>query len=110
MRITETKEVTHVEVEDVLIGRKCDICGKDILPLKGIYSEQYNYFKITTHHSDWDMDSVYSWEYFDACCPECVMKFTEKYIKDAFDKHTNSKEIEIEHVRCLENGASDTLY
>lgn len=49
-RIIERKEVTKVQVEDVLIGRKCDICGKDILPFE--HDDGYNYFYISTHHND----------------------------------------------------------
>ena len=110
MRIIERKEVTHVEVEDVLIGRKCDICGKEILPLKEAYKGQYNYFTIATHHNDWGNDSVDSWEYKDACCPDCVMTFTESYILKAYDRFTNSKEIEIKHCRTLGQGSPDKTY
>ena len=35
------------------------------------------------------------------------MSFAEKYIKDSFERMYNSKEIEIKHVRSLENGAED---
>ncbi|MDT3386702.1 MAG: hypothetical protein LIR46_02910 [Bacteroidota bacterium] len=104
-RITERKEVTHVEVEDVLIGRKCDICGKDILPLE--HDIGYNYFCIATHHHDWGNDSVESWDHKDACCPDCVMTFTDTYIRKAFERHVNSKEIEIKHCRTLGQGSPE---
>lgn len=104
MRIIERKEVTHVEVEDVLIGRKCDICGKSILPME--YAG-YNYFCITTHHSDWGNDSIDSWEYKDACCPDCVMSFTESYIRKALEQPTNTKEIDIKHCRTLRQGSPE---
>jgi len=105
MKVEERKEVVRKTIEAVIVGRKCDVCGADIMPVKGpnVFT-QYNYFVIHTHHHDWGNDSVDSHEYFDACCPECVMKFTNEYIKDAYDRMFNSHEIEIIHVRSLENG------
>ena len=92
MKIEERKEVTRTTVESVLVGRKCDFCGKDVNPR--------NYFVIATHHSDWGNDSVDSWEYKDACCPECVMPFTQTYVADAYKNDCNTHVIEIRHVRC----------
>lgn len=109
MTITERKEVVKTEVEDVLIGRKCDICKKEILPIEEgkPYHGQYNYFVIHTWHSDWGNDSVDSHEYLDACCPECVNKYVENYIKAAYERVCNTKSIEINHARTLEKGAPD---
>ena len=101
MKITERREVTHVTVDEVIIGRKCDICSAEIK--KERYGK-YNYFCIHTWHHDWGNDSVDSHEYEDACSPECVMKFTEQYIKDAH----GSESIEIKHVKALEEGACET--
>lgn len=106
MKITERKEVTHVTVDEVIVGRKCDICGSDIR--KTDLATIYNYFVIHTWHSDWGYDSVDSHEYRDACCPDCVMKFAKEYIEDAFERPYNTHEIEIEHVRTLEDGACET--
>lgn len=105
MRIMDRREVVRKEVQEVLIGRRCDVCGGEIVPDKRQMGHGYNFFKIVTHHSDWGNDSVDSFEEIDACCPECVMKFTAGYIQDAYDDPVNTKEIEIEHVRALENGA-----
>lgn len=104
MRIIERKKVTHVEVEDVIIGRKCDICGSSITESK---REGCNYFLIHTWHNDWGNDSVDSHEYKDACSPECVMKFTGEYVRDSFIRKFNTESIEIEHVRSLADGARD---
>ena len=104
MKITERKEVTHVEIKDVIIGRKCDICGGNITESK---SGGYNYFLIHTWHNDWGNDSIDSHEYMDACSPECVMKFTEEYVRDSFIRKSNTKSIEIEHVMSLADGAHD---
>jgi len=105
MKLTERKEVTHVEVEEVIIGRKCDICGNSIHAVDRIGN--YNYYLIHTFHNDWGNDSIDSHEYFDACSPECVMKFTERYIKNSFKDMYNSRQINIEHVRALKDGAFD---
>ena len=104
MKITEDKEVIKKRIESVIIGRKCDICGK---PIEELRHYGYNYFLIHTWHNDWGNDSIDSHEYKDACCPECVIKFTESYISDAYKKPINSRAIEIVHVRTLENGAYD---
>ena len=99
MKITEEKEVTHVTVDKVIVGRKCDICGKLIEPIHD--GRNYNYFTIFTCHNDWGYESIESNEYFDACSPECVMKFTEDYIKKSFASVFNTKQISIEHVRSI---------
>ena len=107
MKITERKEVTHVNVDEVIVGRNCDICGKGIYPSKD-WDARCNYFVIHTWHNDWGNDSIESHEYFDACCPDCVMKFTQKYIKDSFEGMThNTMKIEIAHARTLAEGACD---
>ena len=103
VKITERKEVTHTVTEEVIIGRKCDICEKPIeVSQDGL---NYNYFIIHTYHYDWGNDSIESHEYMDACCPECVMKFTKKYIEDSFKRITNTRIVEIRHVRSLNEGA-----
>lgn len=50
-------------------------------------------------------DSIDSHEYFDACCPECAMKFAKDYIQDSFNRMFNSRTIEIKHVRSLSEGS-----
>jgi len=105
VKIVERKEVTHVTVDEVIIGRKCDICGKNIEKANDL--KDYNYFVIHTWHNDWGNDSIDSHEYYDACCPECVMKFTKEYIEKSFAKEINSKEIKISHARTLSEGACE---
>ncbi len=107
MKITERKEIKCVRIENVIVGRKCDVCGGTIEKVKvpaTVYPE-YNYFVIHTWHNDWGNDSRDSHEYYDACCPECVMQFVKKYIGGSYDHPVNSEEIEISHVRTLEDGA-----
>lgn len=103
MGIVETKEITHVEKEEKIVKRICDICNEEIKLSNDGHS--YNYFVIHTWHHDWGNDSVESHDYLDACCPDCVMKFTKDYIESAYERIYNTKEIEISHVRSLEAGA-----
>jgi hypothetical protein len=105
MKITERKEVTHTIIEEVIVGRKCDICGKTINCVDRLGN--YNFFTIHTWHNDWGNDSCESHEYLDACSPECVMKFTEEYIRKSFEQVYNSKQIEIEHVRGVGEGITE---
>ena len=67
LKIEERKEVTRTTVESVITGRKCDVCGEDVLPAKSNATviEQFNYFVIHTWHHDWGNDSIDSHEYFD---------------------------------------------
>lgn len=108
MRVVETKEITKVVKEEVTVERICDNCGKKIAisHITGL-DNQYNYFRITTHHHDWGNDSIDSYESYDACCPTCALEMTEKYLSNAY-KGCNTKEIEIEHVRGLESGTDRT--
>ena len=106
MKIEEVKEVKKVTIESVIVGRECDICGNVIEIVKRAGNiPQYNYFVIHTWHHDWGNDSIDSHKYYDACCPECVMNFTKKYVQDSYDNMFNSHSIEIEHVRSLQEGA-----
>lgn len=106
MKITERKKIVKEVIENVIIGRKCDICKREITPNPlNFSSKEYNYFLITTHHNDWGNDSCDSYEEYDACSPECVMAFTSKYVAEAYDKVYNTEIIEIEHIRTLEEGA-----
>ena len=104
MQITERREVTRVQVEDVLIGRRCDVCGGEIVK-EAEFPHWYNYFVIRTHHSDWGNDSIDSLELKDACCAECALKYAGEYIRDAYKRVRDTETIEIEHVNSLEAGA-----
>ena len=106
MRIVERKEVTTVKVEEVIVGRKCDICNRDIEQVHpGVKNPEYNYFVIHTWHDDWGNDSVDSHERMDACCPECAMRYANGYIEEAYKEKWNTRRIEIAHVSNLKEGA-----
>ena len=71
MEITKDEEITVKK--EVLVGLKCDICGKDI---------HKGYWTLTTGHNDWGNDSCDSTKHFDLCSKECVQKKLEEYFED----------------------------
>ena len=104
MRKTIMKKQT-IENE-VVTNIFCDVCKKEIEPCDsrthycGQEFKIYHYLRITTHHIDWRNGSVDSYERFDACCPECAMKFAKEYVENAYEsgeKRHNSRVIEIEN-------------
>lgn len=98
--IIKTKKT--IVIRDCVIGKKCDICGKEIPPtaIPHRYGEPvYDYYSVTTHHYDWGNDSVDSYDYFDACSPDCVNKLWEEYIRDSSRKQ-NTMCIDVQHKVC----------
>lgn len=108
MRVVKTKKITKVVEEEITVKRICDNCGKELaISHTTGFGNQYNYFRITTHHHDWGNDSIESYESYDACCPKCAVEMAEKYLTNAYPGY-NTKTIEIEHIRGLEGGTSRT--
>ena len=72
-----TKELREVSVcvEGDFV---CDNCGKhlDITKQKGTY------YSVLSGHNDWGNDSSDSIEELDACCDECLSRFTQAWLKD----------------------------
>ena len=98
--IINTKKVTVIQ--ECVVGKKCDICGKEIPPavIPFRYGEPgYDYYEVTMHHHDWGNDSVDSYEYFDACSPDCAYKLWERYIHYSTGVK-NTMCIEVEHKNC----------
>ncbi len=94
------REMRQVVVKDLVVGKKCDICGKDIPPTSRTFPRTtVPYFDITTHHNDWGNDSVDSYERFHACSPACALKLASEYLNEDFEGH-HSRTIEIEHQAC----------
>ena len=96
--ILNTKKI--VVIQDCVVGKKCDVCGKEIQPttIPRKYGEPiHDYYEITTHHNDWGNDSVDSYEHFDACSPDCACKLWEEYIHDSAGTR-NTMCIVVEHV------------
>ena len=106
-KVETTEETVRHET---VVERKCDICKRMIEPIEivnwgGKQGKLYNYFTIHTWHNDWGNDSVDSHEYLDACRPECVMQYVAEYIGESYKHEVNTHEIEISHVRTMEDGA-----
>lgn len=91
------RDMKQIVVREVVVGKKCDVCFADIPPSdRTSIQPNHPYYRITTHHMDWGNDSADSYEYYDACCPECVMKLAQKYLADNWDGN-NSRTISIRH-------------
>lgn len=87
---------------DCVVGKKCDVCGKEIPPtaIPHRHGEPvFDYYEVTTHHSDWGNDSCDSYEHYDACSPDCAYKLWEDYIGDSAGTR-NSMCIEVVHINC----------
>ena len=102
---TEMKERIRKSWDNVPVSAMCDVCGIDLVPTKKAQDEThvdlYNFYQITTHHYDWENDSVDSYNYFIACCPDCALKFMDKYLNKHF-KQYSTKKIEIERLDRLD--------
>lgn len=95
------KEVVEVESE---IGI-CDICGKDFKYEKWIGKDKVaRYYHIRTGHLDWGNDSCESVESRDACCEECLSKFTQEWLKDPDVVSSDTAYIEINKDRHFLKG------
>ena len=91
------KSMKRIVDKDVVVGKKCDICGKDIQPTSRTFPRtNVPYFDIATHHNDWGDDSDESYKEFHACSPECAVKFAAEYVSDDF-AGIHSRTIEIQH-------------
>ena len=89
--IINTKKITVIQ--ECVVGKKCDICGKEIPPSG---EQVYDYYEVTTHHNDWGNDSVDSYEHFDACSPDCAYKLWKESIHNSAGAR-NTMCIKVEH-------------
>jgi len=102
-KITRTvlKEVTEVESEIMV----CDICGKELKYEKWLGKEKIaSYYHIRTGHYDWGNDSCESVTSRDACCDECLSRFTQEWLKDEDVISSNTAYIEINKDRHVLKG------
>jgi len=95
------KEITRKvmkEVEETVssVGI-CDICGKEFN-----YESKFgrgdkiaSYYHIRTGHYDWGNDSCESIEGRDACCDECLSRFTQEWLKNKDVIRSDTAYIEI---------------
>lgn len=102
-RITQKvlKEVTEVKSEIMV----CDICGKELNYKPWLGKEKIaSYYHIRTGHYDWGNDSCESVESRDACCDECLSRFTQDWLKDEDVISSNTAYIEINKDRHVLKG------
>lgn len=83
MEITEIHNVTLEK--EVIIGIKCDICGRDI---------HGRYWTLISGHRDWGNDSCDSVEHFELCSEKCVQSKIKDYFKDCEHSHTQYFELD----------------
>lgn len=63
-----------------LDGIKCDVCERTIkTPTE--YDKEYKYYRVTTGHCDWGVDSCDSIQCRDIC-PECLLDFIHAYFNE----------------------------
>lgn len=91
-----TRKVMKEVEETVSSVGICDVCGKEFN-----YEEGFNkvkraiYYNILTGHRDWGNDSCDSMKYTDACCDECLSRFTQEWLKDESVIRSHTAYIEI---------------
>lgn len=68
MEIQKQKEV--IEYKNVIVGYKCDCCGKEIKT--DSFPDEWHMFK--SGHNEWGNDSFESIKYYEVCSPECYSK------------------------------------
>ena len=79
MDIVEQKQVT----KQVVIGRRCDVCGKETTGLS-----DPNFYHFNSHHNDWGSDSEESYEWHDVCSSDCYFGKLKDLISDNSDSTT----------------------
>lgn len=78
-----TKKVMKEVEETVSSVGICDICGKEFNYKSWYCGDKIaSYYRIKTGHYDWGNDSCDSIENKDACCDECLSRFTQEWLKD----------------------------
>ena len=93
-RITQ-KVMREVEETVSSVGI-CDICSKEFNYEPWLRGEKRaSYYHIITGHNDWGNDSCESVESNDACCDECLSRFTQEWLKDEDVIRSNTAYIEI---------------
>ena len=91
-----TQKVIKEVEETVSSVGICDICGKEFNyePWLG-KGKIAKYYHIVTGHNDWGNDSCDSIEHSDACCDECLSRFTQDWLKNENVIRSDTAYIEI---------------
>lgn len=91
----KVKTIVTAEVREC-IAIKCNVCGKIIhCDSSGYKTNDRTYYEVTTSHSDWGNDSCESIKNFDIC-PDCVVGFVDRYLKEAKEDDVSTAHIEIQ--------------
>lgn len=91
-----TRKVMKEVEETVSSVGICDICGKEFNYEPWHFGKKMaSYYRITTGHHDWGNDSCESVDSKDACCDECLSRFTQEWLKDKDVICSNTAYIEI---------------
>ena len=91
-----TRKVMREVEETISSVGICDICGKEFNYKPWHCREKKSsYYHIVTGHYDWGNDSCESVESRDACCDECLSKFTQEWLKNEDIISSNTAYIEI---------------
>lgn len=72
----------------------CDVCGKTIADVN---KPKVKYWELTTHHTDWGVDSVDSYENFDLCSHDCIKTKLEEYIENC--NRSDTLEFDLEQAK-----------
>ena len=97
-----TRKVMKEVEETVSSVGICDICGKEFNYKPGLGREKRaRYYHIRTGHYDWGNDSCESVESRDACCDECLSRFTQEWLKDEDVIDSDTAYIEINKDRHI---------
>lgn len=99
LKKTTKKVIKEVEeLESAVIV--CDICGKELQYTQTAFvSPVAVYYEITTGHHDWGSESCESIEHKDACCDECLSRFTQEWLQNAEVIESNTAYIDIRKTR-----------
>lgn len=90
------KEITKMITKKGKITEQiiCDVCGKIIADVN---KPKIRYWELTTHHTDWGEDSIYSYEYFDLCSQDCIRTKLEEYLESC--KTSDTFEFDLEQAK-----------
>lgn len=90
------KEITKMITKKEKITEQiiCDVCGKVIADAN---KPKIRYWELTTHHTDWGEDSVFSYEYFDLCSQDCIKTKLEEYIENC--NRSDTLEFDLEQAK-----------
>ena len=90
-----TRKVMREVEETVSSVGICDICGKEFNYEPRHKAKTASYYHIVTGHHDWGNDSCESVDSRDACCNECLSRFTQEWLKDEDVLSSDTAYIEI---------------